>query len=740
VRSRNKRPLPNPPFELRKTRVQLEKLEERLLLSAEPLLQVSKPLQGKALTVDNVQLDLRKVEPIDSIKDVLTEANLQAAQVIDLSRGIEQNSSLLSWGDQATGLMKLNQDLGSLVLDMGSGEGSVKVTQDEQGRIHVDSEGSLYDLVFAKPTAVLSIRGGAGFDKVVLDSFSMAGGLQIEAETIELLRDEVVTVDGDVLLQAYSRITQTPDASDAQALASTLVDVQGTLLSKGLITLEARSWVDLQVLRNGSSADLSLKASADATARLGHSSSVNGAGLRVSATSDVRVVAELSGVSSGTLDLQATQSSLAQVLGGAAITIAAKAGDVAPQVLVEASGVTQVRGVVGVAGTERADLLDPSTVSAKINVNRVVLAQVGDDSLGTDGASRKVLVSSADGAPAPSLQVVAYSGDRAAGGIEGEIVSSPTGQQTQRINSRVGASVVGATLNLSSLDVLAMDATSVSAKARVANNQAETSTSSLLRNATVTASGPVTLVALDASRWTAQGGDYTVQFTGDGTLGGARAGNELLATVSARIEGSTVAAGDLRSLAKADTTLTASVLPGKVGPTEQGQLNQWVDSRAQRAWNTLNGGVAMAVEASTLTLTGAMSSGALSRARLSASTPGGALRSSDNLGLTQGDQEESLARNVVGWGESDGSTLDLKTLGGGELQLGLPYQVLADVQQSAITASGLVSVVASDQMQLEAVVGRDQAGTDASSAALALLQCLGCRQSRTHRNPSQSAR
>jgi hypothetical protein len=92
VSSPKKRPSRKPPFELRKTRVQLEKLEERLLLSAEPLLQVSKSLQGQPLTVDNVQLDTPQGDPVDASKDPLVEANLQAAQVIDLSRGIDQNT------------------------------------------------------------------------------------------------------------------------------------------------------------------------------------------------------------------------------------------------------------------------------------------------------------------------------------------------------------------------------------------------------------------------------------------------------------------------------------------------------------------------------------------------------------------------------------------------------------------------------------------------------------------------
>ena len=86
-----------PPFALKKSRVQLEKLEERLLLSAEPLLQMGKPAQGTALAVDNVLLTTRVGDAVNNQQDPMFEVNLQNAQVIDLSKGVDQNSTLLSW-------------------------------------------------------------------------------------------------------------------------------------------------------------------------------------------------------------------------------------------------------------------------------------------------------------------------------------------------------------------------------------------------------------------------------------------------------------------------------------------------------------------------------------------------------------------------------------------------------------------------------------------------------------------
>jgi hypothetical protein len=191
--------------------------------------------------------------------------------------------------------------------------------------------------------------------------------------------------------------------------------------------------------------------------------------------------------------------------------------------------------------------------------------------------------------------------------------------------------------------VSALDSTTLSNKARQAINTGVASTSVLLRNSTVIASGNASLVALDASSWNAEGGAYSVNFTGGGNLGASRAGNQVRSDVSAMVGNSNVTAADLRLFAKGAQTLKATIAPNKLDPVDSGQLDYWVDMAAQRAWNQVNGGVRMDMNASTLALSGGMVSGASARARLSANTPAGTLRS----GILS-NQEESMARNVVG--------------------------------------------------------------------------------------------
>jgi len=711
-----------PPFALKKSRVQLEKLEERLLLSAEPLLQIDKSLSNDTLTADNVMLQARQGQAVDPAQDPQFTLYRQDAEVIDLSRGIEQNSNLLSWETQ-NDLMTLSQSLNSLVLDLGAGSNTVKVSQETDGRIRVAGD-DLYDIVFAKPVNLFAIRGGAGLDQVIFDTTDFAdAGLSVEAETIELRRDQTVTAGGDVVFEALSRITQQAQDS-VSAQVSTLVDLQGSLVTKGLVTLSARSAAELQVVRSGASADLALGADVRAMARIGESASVSGAGLRVSAQTDVLLVAELSGVESGTLELGALQSSQALVLGNAQIVIAAKLGDASPQVLVEAAGTSQLRGVVGMASQSAEDDIDPTDVRGLIQLDRSVQALVGDG-LQTlqDGqlVANTVNIRAADGKPAPTLSVVAYSGDRAGGGIYGELVSSPLGQQSTGLKNRVAAGVNGSVLDLSRLDVLALDRTSVSSKARIVHNRGDSATAALLSQSTVNASGNATLVALDESSWLAEGGAYAVNFTGDATLGQALAGNEVAASVSARIESSTVLAADLRALAKGAQSITATVKAADLGPTSQGQLDEWVDIQAQRAWNQLNGGVKMEIDASTLALTGGLNAGAAAKARLSATVPAGALRATEMLVLT-GDQQESLARNVVGWNEGDGARLAISSLGGGESANGWAYEVHAILRDSDLTAGGTVALAALDKLQLDALTGALSQPLGDRAAALALLE------------------
>ena len=83
-----------------------------------------------------------------------------------------------------------------------------------------------------------------------------------------------------------------------------------------------------------------------------------------------------------------------------------------------------------------------------------------------------------------------------------------------------------------------------------------------------------------------------------------------------------------------------------------------------------------------------------------------------------------MARNVVGWNEGNGDTLDLSKLGGAEGNLNgvSAYEIFATVRDTEVNAAAGVAVDAHNRLQLEAINGALSVPTGAGAAALALLE------------------
>lgn len=140
-------------------RAQVERLEDRVLLSAEPMLQQTRPDTTHDLSADNVQLATveRKTVEVD-----LSQFEAAATR-IDLSQGAAQNARLAGAGD----LLSLTGETSNLIVDLSAGNDKVTLSTEPDGRLRVSSD-SLYDLVFAKPTGMFAIRGLGGADQVVI--------------------------------------------------------------------------------------------------------------------------------------------------------------------------------------------------------------------------------------------------------------------------------------------------------------------------------------------------------------------------------------------------------------------------------------------------------------------------------------------------------------------------------------------------------------------------------------------
>jgi len=189
----------------RRGRALIEKLEDRILLSAEPLLQQNKPETDDAGLAENLQLVAAPDTRIPtSLKDFeLKPVLLNLAQA---GGGVSQHPSL-SWGVEDS-LLDLNESLRNLVIDLGDKNDEVILTEQSDGRMKLSGD-SIYDLVFTKPTHLLGLIGGGGIDRIEVQQADLGtASLHIEAERIELGAGSRVVSGGDILLKGWTQLNQ----------------------------------------------------------------------------------------------------------------------------------------------------------------------------------------------------------------------------------------------------------------------------------------------------------------------------------------------------------------------------------------------------------------------------------------------------------------------------------------------------------------------------------------------------
>ena len=672
-------------------RAQVERLEDRLLLSAEPMLQQTRPDTTHDLSADNVQLTTveRKTVEIDL-------SRLEAAATrIDLTQGTSQNIRLAGAGD----LMSLSGETANLIVDLSEGNSKVTLSTEPDGRLRVSSD-SLYDLVFAKPTGVFAIRGQGGTDQVVIKTADLGTSmLVVEAETIEVSEGAVLQAYSGVHLIAESLVSAEPTSSLSKS-STTSISINGSVKTAGDLLAYAHSVIDLNAKPALTLASLDLSADARASAVLGPKASVNAAGVFVVADTDVRIEVDRIGVERSAITLSATQKSEAGARGNATVKVVNSNQPVAVDVVFEATDSTQIRSVIGARDTVLADSASGKEVWNRIIVNRDALAYLGD-------GTGKVVVGSVEGAPAPTVHVGAVGRDRPTGGILSDFAASKqVGSSTIQIQSTIEAALHGAELNVEGLRAFALDATTVAAQARQARNLGDTSTGVRLDSTSVSASGEVNLIAQDRSIWTAIGGGYTGDvleaWSGVTNLPASLAGNDVEASVSVKVARSALASGTVRSYALASQRLAAEVKSGSIGPLVPGVsgllLGFDLNIGSIRAWNTLNGGVGVLFESGSIASTGSIDLAARDGARLNADVPTGFSTAPD------GDQGPAIAINLVGRYVGDLGVIDMTRLAGGEpTDTGKPRDVAVTINGGALRAVGSLGVDARSSLVMSAI-------------------------------------
>jgi hypothetical protein len=221
-----------------RSRAQVERLEERVLLSAEPMVQQTRLEEESPLAATNVQLEVGAPDA-----GLLTLADLTRGLTrIDLTQNVTQSTKLSAQGSGGR-ILQLNEVPSNLLIDLGRGDDELTLRQEPDGRLRLGGDSELFELLFPKPSGVLAIRGLDGADKLTLDSVSLdSASLLVDTESILLGAGKSLTTLGNVLLRAEAAL-ESDDTEEASLAAQVRID--GNITAGGSVLLSSRAAASL---------------------------------------------------------------------------------------------------------------------------------------------------------------------------------------------------------------------------------------------------------------------------------------------------------------------------------------------------------------------------------------------------------------------------------------------------------------------------------------------------------------
>ena len=489
-----------PRFALKKTRVQLEKLEDRVLLSAEPLVQLRS--SDQPLVAEQVAFDLLERQAPLAAHNLNELVQSKKATVIQLKKGIEQDSRL-QWADPSNNdLMKLSESVNQLVLDLGVGADQVRLSSTAEGMLRLSGEG-IYDLLFAAPTQLVGLRGGSGVDQVLLENLNLGGvDMVVEAETIRLEQGKTLEGQGNYFLRGHDLLEETARVDISRELSAN-VRIDGIIKTSGSVVLDALAATQLRTAGSGESATVDLGLKSTAQAWVGSQAIVTAGSLAVRATTAHTLQATgMEGL--GTVSLITNQSTQARVDAGATLVLGAQAGAPAHSLLVEALDRSAFSATMSAndGSVNLANGLGQAAV--RLDITRDVQARlegqyitVTDPDTQVKTQQRSVLGASGQ------VQVSAVTAEGAAGGSLAEVASSLTGRVDLKVSDTVLAQVKTLDLSPSALRIYALAQTPYSALGKDLRTQASGGVSALLLDAKVQAAQGTSVIAVDASQYRA---------------------------------------------------------------------------------------------------------------------------------------------------------------------------------------------------------------------------------------------
>ncbi|MGA1253702.1 MAG: LEPR-XLL domain-containing protein, partial [Burkholderiaceae bacterium] len=366
-----------PQANYKKNRVQVEKLEDRILLSADPLVKLDKNYNDDPIAADNVKLSLNK--PSSSSFD-LNLLSRGGGTVIDLTKDPSQNSQWLAW-DVASQRMTLTQTAANLIIDLGDKSTALRLFTNADGLLELQAD-NLYDLVLSAPTTLLGIRGGAGIDTFTVEDFDLGNAsLVLEAEKIELSSGYTVETNADVVFRGHAKVSST-DSSVTLSLESS-VKVQGSITAGGAVILDAKGEISATKEFVGVATSMNIQSTSQVQALVGSGAVIQAETLSVLASTESLLSATAKG-GLGVIALKADQTTSAKVAGGATITLGETADTAVTSLLVQAIDRSSIVNSLNTADSLVTALTAGFDLGiSTIDVYRATTAQLGDDALKT---------------------------------------------------------------------------------------------------------------------------------------------------------------------------------------------------------------------------------------------------------------------------------------------------------------------------------------------------------------------
>ncbi|MFM8555520.1 MAG: beta strand repeat-containing protein, partial [Betaproteobacteria bacterium] len=703
-----------------RSRAQVERLEDRVLLSAEPMVQQSRPETEEPITAANVTIEVGdRTSSLPTLADIA-----QGAIRIDLTKGASQSNQLQS-GDGK--ILELNSAPANLLIDLGVGDDEVLLSEQPDGRLKLSASSNLYELIFAKPTGALGIRGLDGVDKVTLDSLSLdTAALLVESESITLPAGKTLKVGGNVLLKAEQRLEADELDDDAVSLSTSVV-VDGTVRSGGAVMLESVVGAKVALESTGVIANLDIEASTSAIARIGRGAVIEARSLEVVAITENLLSVQGEG-GFGTVDITSIQTTSAVVAGGARLIIDAQDDSEGIDVLIEAVDRSRYAAILDTAGS----LVSAFTGGFDLGISRIELVRNTQASLG-DGGFEVSLAPPKNG-NAPTVQVAAASVDaeadegdeEPAAGIDGSVESNLVGVQTVNIIDNVLAIVAGADIDASALGIYALTSSSASSRGKVAKINAEGTTEVRLSEVTVAAPGAVAMVARDESVYSAESAGFSAELplVKSIQIGVAAASATVDRGVLAQVSDAQVEAGDFAVIASSEGSMSAvTESMAVVGDEEEASETFSLSLGGTVAWTQLTGAVEAIVQASAINAgdEGNIVVEALNATEIESTTSAGSTVT-NAPGAAGG---LSLAFNAVGWDMGNIALAGLNALLGTNLLTDeLPLETTAIVIGTDLSAGGDISVRAVNSIALTAEVS-NESETNAGAAAAPAVGASG---------------